>query len=433
MPPPVALLLCTLFVLVIIRVAQSATPRVSSVLWIPTIWMLSIGTKSLGMWFSVAGANETGSVPDQLLLLSLGIAAIVVLVRRRFGWSRAFRRHEWLVALLLYMLVSTLWSDITFIAFKRWVRELIVVVMALVLMSEDNPRQALEILLRRSAYILMPFSLLLINYYPALGREYTRWSGKEMWIGVSVHKNSLGSLCLVSAVFLLWALHRRWTQHGLTGGRYQSRADAAVLLITLYLLKGPQDAYSATSIGAFAVSIATLLGLNCLRMFKLRVPQPGLLVLIVFLIGFGVSAPFLGGSNIAAASSTLGRDATLTGRTDTWTELIPVVEREPLLGYGFGSFWTTDRRDLYQMSFAHNGYLDILLELGVVGLSFYTVWLLSCVRKIHCILREDYNWACLAICFLVTSLVYNGTESALNTFAEQITAVIALASVGSAK
>ena len=75
------------------------------------------------------------------------------------------------------MLLSTLWSDITPIAIRRWVREVIVLVMALVIMSEANPRQALESVLRRSAYILIPFSLMLIKYYPALGVEYARWSG----------------------------------------------------------------------------------------------------------------------------------------------------------------------------------------------------------------------------------------------------------------
>jgi O-antigen ligase len=415
-------------VLFLLRVERLASPRVSAALWIPTLWMLSISSKSLSMWFSVMGTNESGSLLDQLLLMSLGVAGMVMLARRRFPWSGALRRHGWLLALLAYMFVSALWSDITFIALKRWVREVIVLVMALVVMSEANPRQALESLLRRSAYILIPFSLMLIKYYPALGREYTRWSGKQMWIGVTVHKNALGSLCLVSAFFLLWALYRHWRRPAPEGGRYLVWADVAVLLMALFLLKGAEDAYSATSIGTFAVGIATFLCLLWFRKLKLRIPQPGLSALIIFLVGFGVSAPFVGGSNLATASSALGRDETLTGRTETWAELVPVVDRQPLLGSGIGSFWTDARRELYQMSFAHNGYLDILLELGVVGLAFYTVWLLSCARTFHGALAMDYDWASLAICFLVMALVYNATESALNTLTEQMTALLALLS-----
>ena len=103
---------------------------------------------------------------------------------------------------------------------------------------------------------------------------------------------------------------------------------------------------------------------------------------MTLLIGFGVSAPFLGGSNVAVFSSSLGRDDTLTGRTDTWAQLVPVVMSQPLFGCGFGSFWTTARRDFYEMSHGHNGYLDVLLELGLWALVLHCVAVAS-ARKLH--------------------------------------------------
>ena len=434
MPPPLAFLLCTAFVLFLLRVERRASPRVSAALWIPTLWMLAIASKPLAIWLGVTGDNESGSALDRLVLTGLSLAAMVVITRRRFDWSGALRRHGWLLALLVYMLVSTLWSDITFIALKRWMREGIVVIMALFILSEANPRQALESILRRSAYILIPFSLMLIKYYPALGVNYGRWSGMQMWIGVTVHKNTLGRLCLVSASFLLWAIYRRWREPAMARGRFQGWADVSVFLITLVLFKGADNAFSATSVGTFAVGIATFLGLLWLRKLRLRVPQPALLALVIFLIGFGVSAPFLGGSNLSLFNSTFGRDETLTGRTQVWQALVPMAMGQPVLGYGFGSFWTIARQELYEINFAHNGYLDILLTLGIVGLAFYTFWLLSCVRKLHGALAQDYDWACLAICFLFMAVVYNATESALDSLAELMTAVPVLASfVGSGR
>lgn len=429
MPPLLALLACSAFVVLLLRLERQETPSVSLAVWIPTLWMLAIASKSLAIWFGMAGNNESGSLPDRLLLTGLTVAALVVLVRRRYDWSGALRRHGWLLALLAYMLVSTLWSDITFVSLKRWVRDGIVVIMALVVMSEHNPREALGSLLRRSAYILIPFSLLLIKYYPTLGVDYARWSGMQMWVGVTVQKNTLGRLCLISAFFLLWSLYRRWRERAPAAARYQGWADASVLFIALYLLKGDEGAYSATSLGTIAVGIVSFVGLTSLRRLKIPIPKFGLLGLVVFLIAFGAAAPFLGGSNVATFSSTFGRTETLTGRTETWAALVPVVMRHPLLGSGFGSFWTTTRRDFYQMSHGHNGYLDILLELGGVGLAIYIGWLLSCARKLHRALAEDYEWASLAICLLVMALVYNVTESALSSLAEQMTAVVALASL----
>ena len=431
MPRQLALLLCTAFVLFLLRLERRESSGVSAAAWIPTLWMLAIASKPLGIWFGSAGQAESGSPLDRFMLISLAIAGVAVLARRRYDWAGALRGQGWLLALFAYMLVSTAWSDITLIAVRRWGREVIVLIMALVTMSETEPRRALESVLRRTSYVLVPFSLMLIKYYPRLGVEYGRWSGLQMWVGVTVHKNTLGRLCLISAMFLFWALYRRWRERQDTSATPRSPvwADASVLVVTLFLLKGPENAYSATSIGTIAVGMAAFMGLAWLRSRQLLVPQFGLLAVLVLLIGLGTATPFLGGADLATVSTTMGRDETLTGRTETWAELVPVATRQQPLGYGFGSFWTTTRRDFYEMSNGHNGYLDILLELGAVGLAFFTAWLLSFGQKLHGVLKEKSDWAILAICFLLMAVVYNTTESAFNSMTEQMTAVVVLASL----
>src|ERR1700721_30572 len=104
-------------------------------------------------------------------------------------------------------------------------------------------------------------------------------------------------------------------------------------------------------------------------------------------------------------SSVLGRDNTLTGRTEVWAAVLPEMERHALLGYGFGSFWTDARRLLYDIPTSHNGYLDILLELGALGLALFIAWLLWCARQLHRALVFDYEWASFGICLLLMSLV----------------------------
>src|ERR1017187_2601672 len=168
MPPALALVLCAVFVLSLLYVEWRGSPRVSGVLWIPTLWILVATSKPLAIWLAIPGSNESGSVLDRILLASLGAAGMVVLTSRGVNWPNALRGHGWLLALLAYMFVSTLWSDIPLIALRRWARDLIVVIMALFIRSEANPRQAVESLLRRSAYILIPFSLVLVKYFPAL-------------------------------------------------------------------------------------------------------------------------------------------------------------------------------------------------------------------------------------------------------------------------
>lgn len=430
MPPSLALLLCTALVLILLGLERRGARSISAAMWIPTIWMLIAASRPLATWFVAAGRpigdNESGSPIDRWVLIGLAVAATLVLVRRRIAWRDSLRRHGWLLVVLAYMFLSTFWSEITLIALRRWIREVIVLIMALVIMSDVNPRQSLASLLRRCAYVLIPFSVVLIKYYPALGRQYAKYSGVQMWTGVTGQKNELGRLCMVSILFLLWTFYKRRRERVTMGARYQMWGDLFVIAIAIYLLVG---ADSATSIATLGVGIAFFFGLQLLRSLKLKVSQVGLLAVVISLAAYGVSAPFLGGTNVAGFTSVLGRDSTLTGRTEVWAAVLPAMKHQPLLGYGFGSFWTDDRRQLYDIPTAHNGYLDILLELGIVGLALFVAWLLSCARQLRRALVLDYDWASFGICLLLMSLVYNATESALNSLTEYMTAVVVLASL----
>src|SRR5215467_10323166 len=97
---------CTLFVLFLLRTEAKGSPSVSFASWIPTIWLLSIASKPLGIWFSTLGTNEDGSGLDQLLLIGLAVSGTAVLLRRQFNFQRALRNNAWLVILLLFMFVS---------------------------------------------------------------------------------------------------------------------------------------------------------------------------------------------------------------------------------------------------------------------------------------------------------------------------------------
>jgi len=431
-PPTLALLLCTAFVLCLLFVEKRESKGVSAAVWIPTVWVMIAATgRPIETWiggsgtvlqgFSAAASNESGSAMNRWMLTALAVAGILVIALRRFNWSGAMRRQGWLIVLLAYMLLSVFWSEITVIALKRWARELIVLVMVLLMMSEANPLQALASLLRRCAYVLLPFSIVLIKYYPLLGRQYSRWSGVQMWTGVTGQKNELGRLCMISVFFLLFALYQHWRERSPENGRYQLWSDISIIVIGIYLLIGSS---SATSFATLLVGIAIFLGVQWSKKITSNVGRIGLQAAVIFLFVYGTAVPFLGGSNVAAFTSVLGRDETLTGRTEVWALVIPARDRQPMLGYGFGSFWTDYRRQLYDIPTAHNGYLDILLELGEVGLILYVCWLLSWMRQLHRALTWEHGWAGFAISLLLMSLIYNSTESALNSTTDYITAVI---------
>jgi O-antigen ligase len=432
MPPPLALLLCTAFVVYLLRFDRRHTPGVSRALWIPTIWMFSVSTKPVGVWFAYGGGDENSSPLDQYFQISLLCLGLGTLARRRFDWGRAIRSQPWVMALLAYMLASTLWSDIALTSFKRWVRELVALVMAFVVLSQREPRQAVESILRRSAYILVPFSLLLIKYFPDYGVEYGRWSGERMWVGVAQQKNGLARVCIVAVLFLVWSLVRRWRQHDVPGLRYHTHAEVGVLVLALFLLLTPEGKTSATAIVALALGVVTLMGLLWLEKHRVHLGAGAFMAVTAAVIGFGVALPLSGGTFGSGFSEALGRDTTFTGRAEVWADITEIAMRHPVLGCGFGGYWTSITRDLHRMSHAHSAYLELLNELGFVGLLLFAAFLLAFARNGQRALALDQGWGSLCISFLFMALLHGATESSINQFASQLGAMLLFLAVSCA-
>lgn len=436
MPPLLALVLCVAFVLFLLRLERKQSPDVTRALWIPTIWMLYIASKPLGRWLqSSSGAPEAGSPLDRAFQIFLILVALVILVRREFDWSGAIKENAWLVTLVLFMLVSIIWSDLPAISFKRWVREFLAILMAFVVLSEPSPRKALASILRRATYVLIPFSPLLIKYFPEYGVEYGRWSGGQMWIGVTLQKNSMANLCMISIVFLIWSLVRRWQGHNAQVWKYQTLMEIFVLGLAFWLMGGPSGDvfYSATSVYALSAGLLVYGGYLIAKRYNWRISAGALRSVVIIIIVFGIVSVFTGGSRLGFFASSAGRSATLTGRTEVWASLLPVVMRSPLVGGGFGGFWTPKTQELFQITGAHSGYLDVLIGLGFVGIMLVSLFFLSSCRKAHKVLSHDFDWAILWICYIIMSVVHNIGESSLDSFTSYLTAIILFFTVSSAR
>lgn len=431
MSPAIALSICIVLVLFLLRIDHKQAPEVSIAFWVPTVWMLYIASKPLVYWFGYGGDIDSGSSLDQVFLSVLFCLGFFTLLGRRFSWSKGIRENIWVFLLITYMFVSVLWSDIVFISFKRWIRELIAIIMAFIVVTEKSPQQAMESLLRRSAYILIPFSLLLVKYYPQYGVQFSRWEGQLMWIGVTTQKNGLGRLCLISAFFLIWSLVRRWQGSDKSIVKYQTQAEVFILSITLWLLKGPSSSYSATSIGALVLGLMVFVSLSWMKKHGVHISANIWLGIMSLIIVYGVITPMSSGSNLAYFTSGFGRDETFTGRTDIWAGLVNMSRNHLFGGVGFGGFWTAKTIDIFQVNEAHNGYLQVLLELGYIGVIMFSMFLLSSLWRGFRLLSRNFYWGSLWICYLFMFAIHNITEASLNSFTSHLTALILFLAVSS--
>ena len=422
MPPKLALFICIIYVFLLLRLEHKQAPNVSWVLWIPTCWMLVIASKPLGTWLG-SGGGDGGSPLDQVFLIAILCLGLSILVSRKFGFSLAMKENNALMLLIFYMLVSVFWSEFLFDSIKRWIREFIAIIMAFLVRSEKDPRQAMQSLFKRTIYILIPFSLILIKYFPEYGIQY-RSMGGQMWIGVAMQKNGLGRLCIIAAFYLIWTLVRRWKRIDIPVGKHQTHADLAVLILTLIIMSGPGGQYSATALTSLGIGLIAFVGLLWTQKHRIILGANSLTIIMAFIFVLGALQPFLGGSFLKDTAANFGRDVTLTGRTEIWASLLPDVMQQPIFGSGFASFWSPMAKNFHNIGEAHSGYLDVLLDTGFLGLIFLATFLLSCCRKAQRVLLHDYEWGSLSICFLLMTMIHNITESSFNSFTTPLPAIL---------
>jgi O-antigen ligase len=123
----------------------------------------------------------------------------------------------------------------------------------------------------------------------------------------------------------------------------------------------------------------------------------------------------MGVSPMEVVAPLLGRKADLTGRTDLiWDVLLPIAHQYPVLGQGYGAFWITPVAGLtLDVNEAHNGYLDVFIELGAVGLVLLALVVIAYFRKAKNELPHDFNWGAFRLSFLAMFLIHNWTETTL--------------------
>ena len=169
MSSQLAALICIFFVIYIFWTDAKKCDVYSNALWIPFFWIFLAGSRYFSSWlgFSPPVDNLTeGSPIDRAVFFSLIVAGAYILSRRKIDWQRLISQNIWIVLYFLYCFFSIAWSEEPFIIFKRWIKELGIPIMALVVLTDHRPYEAIVVILRRFSFLLLPVSVLFIKYYP---------------------------------------------------------------------------------------------------------------------------------------------------------------------------------------------------------------------------------------------------------------------------
>ena len=319
---------------------------------------------------TVAGETNLSSTLAQSVIL----AGLLIAIARAPGrYLRLCRPILPLLCIAGFALLSLLWSGDPVRTLRRAVALSECMLFGVFLYRTDG----LERTIGRLGQVCVTMAVLSLLAYvaaPGIGRE-TALGYEHAMRGVFPQKNSMSECMLLGLCCYAYRLVEapRWRHAG------------SIALLSLCLVLGR---------GASALAVAAMVFLAAIWM-RLR-GKPVLRLGLLFLVAW--SAVALAAALIAMPEEVFalaGRDASLTGRVPLWQAIWPEIMRSPLIGHGYAGFWNADSPTV-QMIWryagwpapdAHSSYLDILLQLGVVGLSLY-VWswvqLFARARMAHC-------------------------------------------------
>ncbi|SFG20252.1 O-antigen ligase [Novosphingobium sp. CF614] len=358
----------------------------------------------LGPWMTVNNENTQNAIRQA----GYGAILVLALIATR-PWQHPERLLvvPWPILMVLaWCWLSTLWMIDPSVGIRRLVLTTIIAWSLFALVRQLGPERTVSILRTMLAIMLM-VNFVFAVFYPEIGRDSGGGEGLTgTWRGLMGQKNFAGVPCAMAILFFLFDTGRvHWIV------RIAVCAGAVIFLVM---------SESKTSMGICAASVVAgvVFGLLAKRLGQRQLALPALSwLLLVGPVLIFVSMAIDNVPYLALVSD----PAAFTGRTQIWAALIKAYADRPWLGVGYGSFWDLGPAGpifkyatgwVTNMSEGHDGYLDLLVQIGGIGtlLALYATLVWPARRLLY---GGDHPARTLAAALVVFSFGHNFTESTL--------------------
>lgn len=342
-----------------------ATPasRAGFAYWEPLLAALCLAQFSEPFFAAVAQSQGLADPPGYARLAFIPVYAFLgwAIWRDRKSAIATARAAPVLMALLALAFASTLWSIDSGATLRRSVWLALTMGFGLYLAWRYEWRELVEVL-AGAFVVLIAGSFVLGLLAPGIGRMTFEHPGA--WCGLWTHKNTLGGIMALGVAINLGAAIA-------APERRKIWLAGAIGAFALVLLSTSMTALLASLIAAGA--IAAVYAIRRGPMLAVLVCASIVCVATIAVV-IALTAPHI----IVAV---LGRDLSLTGRTDIWDAAMPAIAAQPWLGYGYYAFWLPDNGPAYwvrqavqwEVASAHSGWLELALGLGRAGIALFAI------------------------------------------------------------
>jgi len=339
-----------------------------------------------------------------LWLAAYAAVAAGLLFNGSLGHRRIQRPPIPLLAVPVIALASVAWSVAPVVTLERAVYLTLTVTVAALIWANFSLIQMVRAL-RDAAVLAALASLLAIVLAPERAADALV---QDAYRGIFTQKNLLGR-------FMALGLLAQATHRALTGRRLFSLASTAVMALLGLTL----------TLSASATGLLVAVGLVALVVGVSRITTSEAGGLAIFMTAVAGSCAIIVGSSprlVAIGLGAIGKDPTLTSRTHIWDLVWQALSDNILLGFGYGAFWRglegpsgpIWRALDYPVAHAHNGFLDVWLQLGLSGIIVVAVLLVGTLRRCVGLVLQQQNAEPTALVALLTFIVlYNINESNL--------------------
>ncbi|MBN8528349.1 MAG: O-antigen ligase family protein [Caulobacterales bacterium] len=216
---------------------------------------------------------------------------------------------------------------------------------------------ALPRLLTHAALVMAVGSLVMVFAFPAIGVHHDVNAG--LWRGLWYEKNQMGIVMVAGAIAAAATL---------ASSDPRRLLPFVTLALTTLLVLATQ---SKTSLLCLMLGVGVVGGL-----WTLRKGGAAFAVVMVWLgVVVAAFATWAWSTHSVEILEALGKDPSLTGRTNIWASLMRRVGERPWTGYGYNAFWGREsvpaafvRQETgWTVPSAHNGWIDVLVQLGWPG------------------------------------------------------------------